>query len=275
MPHPSIVPVFPQKAQAGDFFRGLKLPFAAMGVIGKSSTLKKLTALASVVTLVTLSIVVLFAVKYADDVVGRFLTKPENWLGAAGWYLLVALAFLVLTFIGANVLPTLVLAPLQDPISEATEELCGNFEAPAFSFGALARGLTVGLAHTAARITLLLVVHALIFAVNIVPGVGSAVWPFLASAWTMLWAATEYLAGPLARHLYPFTHVRKVVRSRLALCMGFGAAVYILLWVPILNLFFIPLAIVAGTLLFRGLQQSGDLPAKQPGAGEVRAAQRV
>jgi CysZ protein len=42
--------------------------------------------------------------------------------------------------------------------------------------------------------------------------------------------------------------------------MGFGAAVYVLLWLPVLNLFFIPLAVVAGTLLFRGLRASGSLP---------------
>jgi CysZ protein len=78
--------------------------------------------------------------------------------------------------------------------------------------------------------------------------------------WTMAWLAAEYLDAPMARHLYPFREVRRVLLARLWLCMGFGAAVYVLLWLPVLNLFFIPLAVVAGTLLFRGLRASGSLP---------------
>ena len=54
--------------------------------------------------------------------------------------------------------------------------------------------------------------------------------------------------------------LRQVLRTRRALCLGFGAAVYLLMWIPILNLFFIPLAVVAGTLLFCGVRHSGDLP---------------
>jgi CysZ protein len=32
-----------------------------------------------------------------------------------------------------------------------------------------------------------------------------------------------------------------------------GAALYVVLWVPVLNCFLVPLAVVAGTLLFRAL----------------------
>ena len=47
--------------------------------------------------------------------------------------------------------------------------------------------------------------------------------------------------------------------------LGFGAAVYVILWVPVLNTLFVPLAIVGGTLLFRGLLAAGALP-PPPGA---------
>ncbi len=63
----------------------------------------------------------------------------------------------------------------------------------------------------------------------------------------------------MARHLYRFGDVTRAVRARLGLGMGLGAAIYLLLWVPVLNLFFVPLAIVSGTLLYRGLRSAGAL----------------
>src|SRR5687767_3328862 len=101
----SLVPVFPPRPGPGDFFRGLKLPFAAIGVVRRSATLKKLTLLSAGVTFVTLSVVIYFVVKYADDLVNLVFRKPETWYGSFGWHLLVALTGLVLGFIGANTLP--------------------------------------------------------------------------------------------------------------------------------------------------------------------------
>ena len=107
--------------------------------------------------------------------------------------------------------------------------------------------------------------HLLLLPLNLIPVAGSTAWSVLSVLWTMGWLAAEYLDTAMARHHYPFRAVRGAVLSRAGLCMGFGAAVYLLLWIPILNFFFIPLAIVSGTLLFRGLLAAGALPALPDG----------
>jgi CysZ protein len=61
----------------------------------------------------------------------------------------------------------------------------------------------------------------------------------------------------MARHLYPFGQVLAALRRRLTLALGFGAALYVMLWVPVLNFFLMPVAVVAGTLLYRALRQAG------------------
>ena len=188
----------------------------------------------------------------------------DSGFGNAIFWILVAVTFLLFLVIGANTVPLLLLTPLQDPISEATEAECGGFTPPAFSIKDLARGAWVGLGHNLARVAYLLAGHALLFLLNLIPAAGSALWTFTSVLWTIAWLSAEYLDAPMARHLYPFREVRKVVLARLPLCMGFGAAIYILLWVPVLNLFFIPLAVIAGTLLFRGLRACGSLPAPTP-----------
>ncbi|MBI3184588.1 MAG: EI24 domain-containing protein [Myxococcales bacterium] len=255
------LPAIPARAGAGDFFRGLALPFRATRFIFGSPKLFLLGLLSSAVTFASLVALVWLLASYTDDLIGTFWSRPDAWYLAGLWYLAVALCFVVLLVVGANTVPLLLLSPLQDPISEATEELCGGFKARPFSVQAFARGIATSLAHTAGRVAILLAGQLVLLPLNLLPGIGSILWAATGTAWTIWWLAGEYLSAPMARHLYPFSLVRKALWNRKALAIGFGCAVYALLWVPVLNFFFIPLATVGGTLLFRGLRQAGSVPA--------------
>jgi CysZ protein len=255
-PVPSIAP----QPRLSDFFQGLGLLPRAFGLIFRSRKLFLLSALCAVVTLAALVVLAVLLWRYTPGLLSRFFARPESWYGEALWHLVRILIFLVLLVMGANTVPPLLLAPLQDPLSEVTEELCGAPPSPPFSLGAFLRGLVTGIAHTLARLVTLLLGLAILFPLNFIPGVGSILWTVLGSLWSMIWMAGEHLAAPMTRHLYPFSEVRRMLRERRALTLGLGAGVYLLLWVPVLNTFFLPVAVVAGTLLYRGLRAAGQLP---------------
>ncbi len=259
------IPALPPKGTAGDFWRGLRLPFRGARLISSQPKLRWLALLSGAVTLVALGAVLSLAFGYTDDLVSWLWAKPASWYGAALWYVVTALAFVILVVVGANTLPLLALAPLQDPISEAAEEACGDFTAPPFSVGGLIKSTAFSLGHTLARICVLLAGHALLLLLHFIPGAGSLLWTVLGSLWTAVWMGAEYLAAPMARHYLPFAKVRAVLWQRPLLALGFGAAVYVILWIPLLNCFFVPMANVGGTLLYRGLVQSGTLPVGRPG----------
>jgi CysZ protein len=261
--NPSAIPDLPSRSSTSDFFRGLRLPFRGFGLIFKTSKLRVLTLISAVVTVVTLGIVAWLVAAYGDDLLALVWKYPDTWMRYV-WKLARFLISVLLFVVGANILPALVLAPLQDPLSEATEELCGDFQSPPFTLANLSKGLSTSVGHTVARIGILLLGQLLLFPINLLPGIGSIIWTVLASLWTIGWLATEYLDAPMARNFYRFGDVRRVVMKRLPLCMGFGTAVYVLLWVPVLNFFFIPAAVVGGTLLYRGLRASGDLTPPPP-----------
>lgn len=269
MAQPNPIPTFSAAASATDFFQGAALPFQALALITRSTRLRRLALLSAVVTFISIVLLVWVLVSYSGALLGWFWPFPEPWWARGAWYLAQALLFLILFVVGMNTVPLALQSPLQDPLSEATEELCGAFAAPGFSVGGLVKGASLGIAYTLGSVLLLLLGHALLFPLNFIPGIGNLLWTGLSALWTALWAAAEHLGGPMARHLYPFREIRVVLRKRRALALGFGAAVSAILWVPVLNLFFVPLAIVGGTLLFRGLLQAGVLPpppaAAQPG----------
>jgi CysZ protein len=260
MTHTSPVPTFSARPALADFFQGLALLGRALRLIFRSPALLGLSVLCGLITLVTLGALVFLLWTYTPEWLGALWARPEPWYGRALWYLLLAMLFLILLVVGANVALPLVLAPLQDPLSERTEELCGGYSSPPFRLGAFLRGLVTSLAHTLARICLLLLGMAVLLPLHLVPGVGSVAWTVLGTLWAMTWMAGEHLAAPMTRHLYPFAEVRRALRARWGLCLGFGAGVYLLLWVPLLNAFFLPVAVVGGTLLYRGLREVGVIP---------------
>jgi CysZ protein len=184
---------------------------------------------------------------------------PGGWRHAAAVGL--GVVFFVLLFaVGALTLPNLLLAPLQDPLSEATEAKLGGFTAPPFSVGLLVTGTLTALRHTLARLALMALGYAVLFPLNLIPVAGSVLYLVLSSVWAMFWLSVEHLSNPMARHLRPFRQVFGVLRRRLALSLGFGATLWVILWVPVLNFFLMPVAVVAGTLLYRGLGAVNAFP---------------
>jgi len=256
----SPVPALAPQSTYSDFFQGVGLLGRAFGLIFRTPKLFLLSALCALVTLVALVGLVLLLWNYTPELINAIVARPDTWYGKALWQLVLVLTFVVLLVIGATTVPPLLLAPLQDPLSEATEELCGGFQAPPFTLPAFFRGVVTGVLHTLTRLFFLVLGLVVLLPLHLIPGVGSVLWTVLVSLWTMLWMAGEHLAGPMTRHLYPFSEVRRMLRERRALCLGFGAGVYLLLWVPVLNTFFLPVAIIAGTLLYRGLRATGQLP---------------
>ncbi|WP_257459908.1 EI24 domain-containing protein [Archangium lipolyticum] len=260
MTHSSPVPTFSARPGPADFFQGLALLLRSWSLIFRTPRLLGLSALCALVTLVALAALAVLLGAYTPELLGWLWTRPEAWYGRIFWYLILTLMFLILFVVGANIVLPVVLAPLQDPLSERTEELCGNYTSPPFQLGPFVQGLLTSVAHTLARIFFLLLGLAVLFPLNLVPVAGNTAWTVLGTLWTMLWLAGEHLAAPMTRHGYRFAEVRRVMRQRWLLCLGFGAGVFVLLWVPILNSFFLPVAVVGGTLLYRGLLVVGNVP---------------
>jgi CysZ protein len=259
----SVIPSLPAASAPGDALRGLALPLRALSLIARTPRLLGLSLLAALVTALSLAGLAVALWPASQALAAQLIGADATWQRVTSVGLGLVL-FAAGFAVGALTLPNLVLAPLQDPLSEATEARCGGFTAPPFSLGALLRGTGEGLAHTALRLGLMALGFVVLWPLHLLPLLGSALWLMLSSTWSMFWLAAEHLSTPMARHLHPFSQVVGVLRRRLPLALGFGAALWVLLWVPVLNFLLMPVAVVAGTLLYRGLEQAGALAGNAP-----------
>ena len=244
--------VLPTASRGRDLFSGLLLPLKALKLVLTTPQLLLLSMACAFVTGITLICLIIFLWPLATWLSEKLIGTAGGWRNAAGTGASV-LVYLALLVIGALTVPNLLLSPLQDPLSEATETKLGNFTAAPFSFARLMQGTTTSLLHTVSRLALMLLGFAILLPLNLIPVAGSVLYAVLSSAWAMWWVCAEYLSGPMARHLLPFRAVLQAMRARPFLAMGMGATLYVVLWVPVLNCFLVPLAVVAGTLLYRAL----------------------
>ena len=241
-----------------DFFAGAAIPVRAAALLFRSRRLTALSLLSAAVTLVIFAAWAAVLWRWLPGWLGALWPQPEGiarWL----WKLTVVVTGALAWVLGAATLPLLALAPLQDWIVDATESATGSPPAP--PTGALAgMGQAVAaVGRTAVRVGALLSGQAGLMLLHAAAPAAAPLWTAAGVGWTALWACAEYLDAPMVRHRRPFAQVRRVLARRPWLCLGFGLVLVALLWVPLLNLFLVPLAVCAGTLLYRSLVSAGTL----------------
>lgn len=262
----------PELSKAGplDLVRGFALPFRALALLFATPRLVALTLTMAGVTLCTLVglAVTLWSAApgLATAVVG---SSPSLWAAALRTALAGAF-FLGLFLLGANTLPLTLAAPLMDPISIQTERTAGFPVAEDGGIRRALRELARSVANGLLRLAVLAAGQGILLLLLAIPVIGGPLWTALSFGWASLWLTAAYLDIPMARHLYTLDHEVSVLKRRFWLCLGFGAAVALMLWVPLLNFFFVPVAVIAATLLFRGLVAAGVLP--PPVGGPASAA---
>lgn len=243
-----------------DFARGFVLPLRAYRLIRKVPELRKKTLRMSLIALLSMIALLIGLAFGAPALIEALWPSPATWYATAVQVVLKLVSFAVLFVIGANTLPPLLLVPFTDPLSLETERALGLAQEGQGSLTRALRETWRGLANMATRVAVFLFGHALLFLLNLAPGIGSVAWPIASWIWTAFWIALANLDIPMARHLYTFEHAFGLFRRRKRLLFGFGAAIALLLWIPILNAAFVPVTIVSATLLLRGLIAAGELP---------------
>jgi len=184
-----------------------------------------------------------------DTVVARFFHGLLRWV-------LMLLIFGVGVVVAA-LLGNVVAAPFNDALSQAVERELGHGEGPPPSLRAMVTDLrrTVQLELRKLGIYLLVMVPAGLASLAL-PGIGPPIYSVLGFLFTVAFLALDYVDWPAARRGVPVRRRLGMLASRPAAMFGFGLSVWVCMWVPLLNLAFMPAAVAGGTMLYLDLQAS-------------------
>ncbi len=209
-------------------------------------------------------------------------TIEHHWLVHLGWrtsmLLLRALAFLAIA-VALYATAGLLAIPFNDRLSEKIETLyLGPYEQP-FSWRVVLGDLSVSVSHTLISAVLWIGVMGLLLGLELVPGLGSALHVVLGASITGLFLAREMMDGCMSRRRMAYRHKLRVLRANLWTMIGFGVCASVLLGIPGLNFFLLPMIVVGGSLMYCELEEAGRIP-DASGAGpfvseRVRVRQRA
>jgi len=192
---------------------------------------------------------------------------PESWNEASGWVggLLSALRWLielvaglliaVLGLVLVLLLSSVVAAPFNDALSEAVEHMLTGRAAPPFSVSHMLADVARTVRLEILKVILYLGVVGPMFLASIfLPGIGQLV-SLVGFVLTAVYLGVDYIDWPAARRDWSVRDRLSFARAELPAVAGFGTGVWILLFVPLVNLFFMPAAVAGGTMLFLSLER--------------------
>ena len=251
------------------FARGLSYAFRGMRfVYFQHPKLARYWVFPVLITGFALLAVFYGAGSYYDDLGGAVWSLfPESWNEASGWLggLLTALrwtieliAGILITLLGlvlVLVLSSVVAAPFNDALSEAVEHILTGESAPPFSFRRMIADVVRTIRLELLKVLIYLAVVGPIFLVSFfIPGLGQLV-SLLGFALTAVYLGIDYVDWPAARRNWSVGDRVSFTRRQLPAVAGFGTGVWVLLFIPLVNLLFMPAAVAGGTMLFLAVQE--------------------
>lgn len=260
------------------FWSGIGYPFAGMRfVYVRHPELVRIWIFPIALTFLAIGFATWGSWTYSDEIVEWMWASPQGDGFFAGMLrtLRGALSFLVFAVVWATslfsvvALSNVIAAPFNDALSEEVERIVTGEKGPPFSVAALVRDLFRTLRLELSKLAIFLGVMAPLLCCSfVVPGVGQIAYSVVGFIFTATYLAVDYIDWPACRRNKSTSYRWSVVRSRFGPCFGFGAGVFFMLWIPILNLFFMPAAVAGGTLLFLDLEGIAPAPVNPSDPGD-------
>ena len=243
------------------FWRGLGYPFVGMHfVYRKHPELFRYWVFPIAITFVALVAAVWVAIHYQPEVAQYLwahlpatVQNSETWWGSGLRWIVgagVSLASVAISVVGVIALSSVFAAPFNDALSEAVEGIVSQTQSRGFSLSAVGRDVR--------RAVMIEILKLAFYAFTIVPlflasfalplvGQVMSVFAFIL---TCVFLAVDYIDWPAARRDIPVRTRLAFVGRNLGALIGFGLGTWVLLFVPLLNLFFMPAAVAGATLLY-------------------------
>ncbi len=273
----------PVGRSAVGFWRGLTYPFkGARFVYLQHPETARFWIWPIVITIIALGFVFWGSWALHDDLASWIWTPPASppwWLGCLYWgyeailALVLVLLALVLGTLVLIVLSNVFSAPFKDLLSEEVERLAIGRAGPPFSLKRMLLELVRTIKIELAKLALYLVVMIPLLLVNLIPAVGSVIYSVVGFLFTAIYFAVDYVDWPASRRDRGLGYRAGMVRRHFWPMFGFGTGVWLFLFIPLVNLLFMPAAVAGGTLLFLDLEGDGQ-PAAPPAALPAESAAR-
>ncbi len=235
------------------FGRGFAYLFRAPRFLLSHPRLLRFVAIPFTINLLVFSLAVYFGLDLFNHLLEQYLPQGDAWYLAMLYYLAWVVAGLLSTlliFFSFTVIGNLLAAPFNELLSERIEVLIKGEGGAPFVLRRFVAESGRSMLIELKKQLFFIVGMILLLLINLVPGFGPLVYAVLAPLFTLFFLVIEYLGFVLVRKQVGFGRQQRYVLGRPLLMAGFGCGVFIVLAIPLLQFFCIPLAVSGATLLW-------------------------
>lgn len=168
-----------------------------------------------------------------------------DWLQWLVWIVGIILMLLIFTFTFTFIV-NLIVSPFYGLLAEKVAKLHSNEQTPQLSF----HRMIIYNLKLQLRLLGFYLPRALgCFILSFIPIIQIAAAPtwFALNAWLLAW---QYLGYTMENHYLSFDEMKKQLKQQKFLTLSFGSVINLLMFIPILNLFVMPAAVIGGTKLW-------------------------
>tara|TARA_B110001450_G_scaffold63874_1_gene60509 strand:- start:52 stop:699 length:648 start_codon:yes stop_codon:yes gene_type:complete len=198
-----------------------------------------------------LAVLIFFVSGWMDGIVSWL----PSWLSGITWVLwvLFILLFGVAVFFGFNLLANFIAAPFNGLLAEKVQLHLTGQDLGESGLGAIMASIPRSLGREISKLTyylprllVLLVLSAFSLIIPVLNVIVALLW-LVFGAWMMV---IQYIDYPMDNNGLSFLAMRRSLNQQRLLHLGFGGGVSILLMIPLLNFFAMPIAVAGATALY-------------------------
>lgn len=178
------------------------------------------------------------------------------WLLIFGFVILLVVCYFLFTILGG-----IITAPFNENISQIVEEKITN-EKVLTGIG-FWKDTYLSIKGEVQKLLFYFSILFAIFLLNFIPLIGNVISAALGIIFSFYFNALDFLDYPMQRKLMSFRQKLKITHRGGMLTYGFGAIAFLMMFLPIVNVFMKPILVAAGTRLYweKKVYSSYDLPA--------------
>ena len=161
----------------------------------------------------------------------------------AGFLLLLLICYLAFVILGG-----IITAPFNEKISQMVEEVITNEKTtPDLGFW---KDVYISIKAEIEKLVFYFSFLFIFFLINFIPVIGTIISASLGTLYSFLYNALDFLDYPMTRKLIPFKQKLRVTRKGGTLTYGFGCIAFLMMFLPVVNVFMKPILVVSGTALY-------------------------
>ncbi len=237
--------------------QGFTAPIRGLGFLLKNFRLIKYTIFPIIINVILVITLYFFGSKYLLGFVDKLIPDEQAWYWAILFWIaaiFVIILFLLVSAIIFYIIGGIICVPFNELLSQKVEAiLLGEFHDEPFSLRVISKDIGYALTHEILKSVIYLFIIVLIlplFFIGLFTIIVSVIFAVIFNIVTWFFLAYDYFDHPLGRRRINFANKLKFVYHNLPTSLGFGAAAFLFLYVPFLNLILLPLNVIGGTILF-------------------------